>query len=87
MLYKRYAQKDVKLKVGNWVDLLKSEDCRPLSGNSNSAFPVISRTELNFVDKKKAAAKTYHLNSSRTPRFRSQTIEITFLQSVLGKPC
>ena len=38
--------------AGDWVDLLKSEVCRRLSGNSNSAFRVISRPELNFVDKK-----------------------------------
>ena len=37
---------------GDWVELLKSEVCRRLSGNSNSAFRVISRPELNCDDKK-----------------------------------
>ena len=37
--------------VAEWFDLLKSEDCRRLSGNSNSAFRVISRPELNLLRK------------------------------------
>ena len=46
-----------KIIEGDWVDLLKSEVCRRLSGNSNSAFRVISRPELNFVDKKTGSGR------------------------------